>query len=632
MAKSSCSISHISHAESQNEDSQELFENSDPEDNDDSNPLKEMANQSQTQSDKKLFPIFSLSQKKREAEDTNIASSGPAVAGCSIMSNVSSDFDTPKANRNPVIKPKKLSTEMKTSVEENLSKSRSSIPTERKSESVGWKPPPLSMSDHKDLAQDLLSLFLEKIDADITVYGREEKPIRAHKLILKARCPRLLKDIVTEKSSKSKGKEVIPLTCFSHTSVKSLMSYIYCGRILPPGFKISDLRERDLEEIKELGKKYGLDLSPPVPTSIRTEKVAKPTAKDVKEMDTQTTSIELDEKAVQTDTAEDLEFAREEERLNSLREDERSREYHCDSHLSYQGAYRPVFQRSPDLFEGSFNDRVFAHSLERSAAKKRRRSWSENRRMSVTESDSSESIILLDDDDDGDNIRKTPEEQHVQELEPEPTEPEPESKSESNHVQPVEDKVDDMFDDCPRSPWGRTYDDDAFFANLPADEELLDIPPTSPVGTKTYNSPFVPSPVRPTYQSPLTHKSPVKKAPAKRRPRNGKAAAGEKRLKTGRGRGKSSQVERSGDDDDMDSDSECANGISNGGYRSPRISASQGGGGVSSSQNVASKNQSTPMLNYSLIDTPILKVTLVFGLVILFSLSALPYLVLRPYL
>ncbi|CAG7829331.1 unnamed protein product [Allacma fusca] len=129
---------------------------------------------------KKFFPIFGTSQgNKRETGNF----------GSQANTSGMDDFETPKSKS-------KFS----------LWGSKKEKFAVKKSFSHEWKPPPLSKSDHKDLAQDLLALFLEKTDADVTVYGREEKPIRAHKLILKARCPKLLSDIVIDNNAKSERK------------------------------------------------------------------------------------------------------------------------------------------------------------------------------------------------------------------------------------------------------------------------------------------------------------------------------------------------------------------------------------------------------------------------------------------
>lgn len=102
------------------------------------------------------------------------------------------------------------------------------------------------------MLDDILKMFVNKDNPDLTAYGREERPIKCHKFIIKARCPKLYSEIVTETNSKGVKREVISLTCFSHLAVKAFIKFLYCGRLK------ADLPEKVIEEIEEVGKIYGL--------------------------------------------------------------------------------------------------------------------------------------------------------------------------------------------------------------------------------------------------------------------------------------------------------------------------------------------------------------------------------------
>jgi hypothetical protein len=106
------------------------------------------------------------------------------------------------------------------------------------------------------LASDLLSALVKKQDTDLTIYGSDEKPIKCHQLIVKARCPRLMKETVIETSSTGRKRPIIPLTCYSHLAVKSFVKFMYCGQLssrLPP---------HDKQDVEEMSLKYGLELKP----------------------------------------------------------------------------------------------------------------------------------------------------------------------------------------------------------------------------------------------------------------------------------------------------------------------------------------------------------------------------------
>jgi hypothetical protein len=108
------------------------------------------------------------------------------------------------------------------------------------------------------LASDLLSVLVKKQDTDLTIYGRDEKPIKCHQLIVKARCPKLMKETVIETSSTGRKRPIIPLTCYSHLAVKSFVKFMYCGQLssrLPP---------HDKQDVEEMSLKYGLELKPHV--------------------------------------------------------------------------------------------------------------------------------------------------------------------------------------------------------------------------------------------------------------------------------------------------------------------------------------------------------------------------------
>lgn len=111
-----------------------------------------------------------------------------------------------------------------------------------------------SSSTQPQLIKDLLKMFVSMEAADVTVYGREEKPIKCHKFILLARSRKLYSEIVQETNRKGITRNVIALTSFSHLAVKAFVKFLYCG-------KLKELKGQDLEDALELGSIYGLAIS-----------------------------------------------------------------------------------------------------------------------------------------------------------------------------------------------------------------------------------------------------------------------------------------------------------------------------------------------------------------------------------
>ncbi|XP_035706252.1 uncharacterized protein LOC110846046 isoform X2 [Folsomia candida] len=121
------------------------------------------------------------------------------------------------------------------------------------------------------LSNDLLQIFVNKEMTDLTVYGREEKPIKAHKLIIMARCRKLYSEIVQENTSNGKTvRDIISLTCFSHLAVKAFVKFLYCGKLKP-------LEGQDFLDVLELGSRYGIQLTEVVVTTSTTSTAANTT-------------------------------------------------------------------------------------------------------------------------------------------------------------------------------------------------------------------------------------------------------------------------------------------------------------------------------------------------------------------
>lgn len=102
--------------------------------------------------------------------------------------------------------------------------------------------------------QDLVELLMHKKECDMTLYGREEKPIKCHSFMLLARCPRLLSDVVEEEHRKG-IRRVITLTNYSHKTVKAFLWYVYTG-------EIDNTYDGDLlDELKDLTSTYGMSFN-----------------------------------------------------------------------------------------------------------------------------------------------------------------------------------------------------------------------------------------------------------------------------------------------------------------------------------------------------------------------------------
>ncbi|CAG7829330.1 unnamed protein product [Allacma fusca] len=294
-----------------------------------------------------------------------------------------------------------------------------------------------------------------------------------------------------------------------------------------------------------MGQKYGIDLTPNCTESDGDAH------KQTKESFCQTVATENEDKYIQTDDGE----IEREEFLNDARVDERSFQYHSKS-MDFNHSYNNDSQ-SPDLFEDSFNDKVFANKLGDSITRKRRRTRSE-RSFKMSDDSDSDCIVVLDDED--------------------------------TILLPIHHTE----------------------IHLP---KIMSFFPANPLGVEVVTIPFLLTFLQMrTYSTclrllPLESKQP-KKVSAKKQTRK-KSDEHQKKCKRGKPRGRAklddNYFQFDSDEEDAMNPSLCSEGDSTTKPARKRATPPASQGTSTISRQSQSNPAQTPMLNYSLIDTPILK-------------------------
>jgi hypothetical protein len=112
--------------------------------------------------------------------------------------------------------------------------------------------------DNNSLARTLIndwkSFLNKKAMSDITIYVEKDMEIPAHKLVLYVRCKAVLKDVVSEVSSKTNKKtsDMLLWVDVSYRAALAFLQFLYCGLTS----KILHLDEEDLLNVMKLSERY----------------------------------------------------------------------------------------------------------------------------------------------------------------------------------------------------------------------------------------------------------------------------------------------------------------------------------------------------------------------------------------
>ncbi|XP_059470366.1 uncharacterized protein LOC132193610 [Neocloeon triangulifer] len=112
---------------------------------------------------------------------------------------------------------------------------------------------PVKQKD-SSLSRDWASLLNSRTMSDILVYCKEDKEIRAHKLVLLVRCPSILKDLASEMSQDGATvkEEMLLWSEYSEGVVMAVLEFIYCDTTC----KAMRLSDAELEDLDAISKRY----------------------------------------------------------------------------------------------------------------------------------------------------------------------------------------------------------------------------------------------------------------------------------------------------------------------------------------------------------------------------------------
>ena len=83
--------------------------------------------------------------------------------------------------------------------------------------------PLLSLSENDDnFAKDWLKLFESGSKSDLIIYARDEKAVKAHSLVLFARCQKLLENVIVENGE----RQVISMPEVSKNVLTAFLKYL----------------------------------------------------------------------------------------------------------------------------------------------------------------------------------------------------------------------------------------------------------------------------------------------------------------------------------------------------------------------------------------------------------------------
>jgi hypothetical protein len=105
----------------------------------------------------------------------------------------------------------------------------------------------------RTFVEDWKSFLNEKAMSDLIIYVEKDMEIPAHKLVLYVRCKAVLKDVVSEVSTKSNKKmDMLLWVDVSYNAALAFLQFVYCGLTN----KILQLNEEDLLNVKKLSERY----------------------------------------------------------------------------------------------------------------------------------------------------------------------------------------------------------------------------------------------------------------------------------------------------------------------------------------------------------------------------------------
>ena len=105
----------------------------------------------------------------------------------------------------------------------------------------------------RKMCKDFDMLLNSGSKADLTIYAKDERPIKCHILVLFARCKKILEDVVQQKNEQGYEEAVICWNSFEYSVVYKFLTYIYTGK--PP----KDIKhKKNWDQHKELSKSYGM--------------------------------------------------------------------------------------------------------------------------------------------------------------------------------------------------------------------------------------------------------------------------------------------------------------------------------------------------------------------------------------
>ena len=79
--------------------------------------------------------------------------------------------------------------------------------------------------------QDFEALLDSGSRSDLTIYSKNEEPLKCHSLILYARCKQILEEIVMQKAQNGHEEAVICWNSYDYSVANKLLRYLYCGKL-----------------------------------------------------------------------------------------------------------------------------------------------------------------------------------------------------------------------------------------------------------------------------------------------------------------------------------------------------------------------------------------------------------------
>ena len=103
------------------------------------------------------------------------------------------------------------------------------------------------------MCQDFEAILENGSRSDITIYSKNEEPLKCHSLILYTRCKKVLEDVVSQKTISGDVEAMLCWNSYDYCVVKSIIRYLYCGK-LP-----CDIRDgKEWKQHKTLSDSYGI--------------------------------------------------------------------------------------------------------------------------------------------------------------------------------------------------------------------------------------------------------------------------------------------------------------------------------------------------------------------------------------